>query len=194
MASKRREYRQMSAVLKRSEEGPEFVVSGYATTFDDPYVLYSYDGTDYIEQIDRNALDGADMSDVIMQYNHEGKVLARQSNGTLDIKLDDHGMFITADLSKSQAARDMYEEIQSGLVTKMSWAFTIEADEYDRKTHTRTITKVGKVYDVSAVSLPADPNTEISARDYFNGVIEAEQTERSEREKRIRKLKLLAEV
>lgn len=194
MASKSREYRQMSAILKRSEGGPEYVVSGYATTFNDPYILYSYDGVDYIEQIDRNALSEADMSDVIMQYNHEGKVLARQSNGTLDIKLDEHGMYITADLSKSQAARDMYEEIQAGLVTKMSWAFTVEADEYNRNTHTRTITKVGKVYDVSAVSLPADPNTEISARDYFNGVIEAEQTERSERERRIRKLKLLSEV
>ena len=104
-----------------------------------------------------------------MQYDHEGKVLARMSNGTLIVEPDAHGLFIAADLSGSQAARDLYEEISNGLVTRMSWAFSVGADEYDRDSKTTTITRVKKVYDVSAVSLPADPNTEISARNLLNG-------------------------
>lgn len=71
----------------------DFYVEGYATTFDKPYLLYEWDGNKYYERIDRNALAGADMSDVIMQYNHEGKVLARLSNGTLGVEANDNGLF-----------------------------------------------------------------------------------------------------
>ena len=133
----------------------DFYVEGYATTFDKPYLLYEWDGNKYYERIDRNALAGADMSDVIMQYNHEGKVLARLSNGTLGVEANDNGLFTFADLSKSRAAQDMFEEIKNGLVTKMSWAFRVSEDSYDRDTRTRTILKIAKVYDVSAVSIPA---------------------------------------
>ena len=117
------------------------------------------------------------MSDIIMQFDHVGDVLARQSNGTLIVEPDEHGLFMAADLSKSEAARNRFEEIDNGLVTRMSWAFTIGASEYDRDTHTTTITRVKKIYDVSAVSLPADPNTEISARNLLNGVIEQSRKE-----------------
>ena len=106
----------------------DFYVEGYATTFDKPYLLYEWDGNKYYERIDRNALAGADMSDVIMQYNHEGKVLARLSNGTLGVEANDNGLFTFADLSKSRAAQDMFEEIKNGLVTKMSWAFRVSED------------------------------------------------------------------
>lgn len=151
----------------------DFYVEGYASTFNDPYVLFEdWDGNEYREIISPDAFKDADMSDVIMQYDHEGKVLARMSNGTLVVEPDAHGLFIAADLSGSQAARDLYEEISNGLVTRMSWAFSVGADEYDRDSKTTTITRVKKVYDVSAVSLPADPNTEISARNLLNGVIE----------------------
>lgn len=156
----------------------EFYVEGYATTFNDPYVLYEYDGVKYMEQIDRHALDEADMSDVIMQYDHTGRVLARNSNGSLLLEPNQHGLFIAADLSRSEAARNMYEEINAGLVNRMSWAFQVEKDAYDRATRTRTILKLSKLYDVSAVSMPANPATEISARSYFDGVIEAERQER----------------
>lgn len=156
----------------------EFYVEGYATTFNDPYVLYEYDGVKYMEQIDRHALDEADMSDVIMQYDHTGRVLARNSNGSLLLEPNQHGLFIAADLSRSEAARNMYEEINAGLVNRMSWAFQVEKDAYDRATRTRTILKISKLYDVSAVSMPANPATEISARSYFDGVIEAERQER----------------
>lgn len=156
----------------------DFYVEGYATTFNDPYVLYEYDGVKYMEQIDRHALDEADMSDVIMQYDHTGRVLARNSNGSLLLEPNQHGLFIAADLSRSEAARNMYEEINAGLVNRMSWAFQVEKDAYDRATRTRTILKISKLYDVSAVSMPANPATEISARSYFDGVIEAERQER----------------
>ena len=160
----------------------EFYVEGYASTFNDPYVLFEdWDGNEYREIISPDAFKDADMSDVIMQYDHEGKVLARMSNGTLIVEPDAHGLFIAADLSGSQAARDLYEEISNGLVTRMSWAFNVGADEYDRDSHTTTITRVKKVYDVSAVSLPADPNTEISARNLLNGVIEQSRKELARR-------------
>ena len=169
----------------------DFYVEGYATTFDKPYLLYEWDGNKYYERIDRNALAGADMSDVIMQYNHEGKVLARLSNGTLGVEANDNGLFTFADLSKSRAAQDMFEEIKNGLVTKMSWAFRVSEDSYDRDTRTRTILKIAKVYDVSAVSIPANADTDISARSYFDGVIEREQQERLERRKKLLKIKLM---
>lgn len=124
------------------------------------------------------------MSDVIMQYDHSGKVLARQSNNTLIIQPDNNGLFICADLGKSNASKEMYEEISNGLVTRMSWAFTVSEDSYDRETHTRKILKVKKVYDVSAVSIPANQDTEISARSYLDGVIETERQELLEQENR----------
>jgi HK97 family phage prohead protease len=165
-------------------------VEGYATTFDKPYLLYEFDGIKYYEVIDRNALIGADLSDVIMQYDHSGKVMARNSNNTLILEADNNGLFICADLSKSSAGKELYEEINSGLVTRMSWAFTVAEDSYNNETRTRTILKVKKVYDVSAVSIPANDDTEISARSFFNGVIEAEKQELLERKKKILKLKL----
>lgn len=133
------------------------------------------------------------MSDVIMQYDHQGKVLARKSNSTLIVETDNNGLFICADLSKSQAAKDMYEEISNGLVTRMSWAFTVADEEYNRETRTRTIKKVKKVYDVSSVSIPANDGTEISARSYFNGVIEKEKQELLNRKKQLLKIRLLLE-
>lgn len=187
-----RQYRSLSVPLiarvaqdgggKEKRIDSDYYVEGYASTFDDPYVLFEdYNGVKYAEVISPYAFRDADMSDVIMQFDHSGKVFARISNGTLIVEPDEHGLFIAADLSRSQAARDLYEEIQSGLITRMSWAFTVAADEYDRDTHTTTITRVKKVFDVSAVSLPADPNTEISARNLLDGEIEQSRKELARR-------------
>ena len=196
-----REYRAMplmgSVIGKEKRLKSDYYVEGYATTFNDPYVLFEENGIQYKEVIDRNALAGADMSDIIMQYDHSGDVLARKSNGTLIVETDDKGIFIAADMGKSEAARRRYEEIQNGLVHQMSWAFTVAEDAYDRETHTRTILRIKKVYDVSAVSIPANPSTDIAARSYFDGEIEKEKQElleREARERQIRKIKLLLEV
>lgn len=186
-----RQYRAMQVVLRSLPTDSErekriesdYYVEGYASTFNDPYVLWQdpWDGTEYREIISPDAFVGTDMSDVIMQFDHRGDVLARMSNGTLIVEPDKHGLFIAADLSKSDSARKRFEEVDNGLVTRMSWAFTIGASEYDRDTHTTTITRVKKIYDVSAVSLPADPNTEISARNLLNGVIEQSRKELARR-------------
>ena len=176
----------------------DYYVEGYATTFDDPYVLWEYDGVQYKEVIDRHALDGADLSDVIMQYDHGGRVFARTGkSNTLLIEPQEHGLFMAADLSKTEQARSMHEDIAAGLVTKMSWAFTVQEDSYDRDTHTRRILKIRKVYDVSAVSFPANPSTDISARSWLDGVIEAEKAERlaaQAAERRKQRLRVYLEV
>lgn len=181
-----REYRSLKIERRQSENSEDnYKVRGYASTFD-PYVLFSQDGVDYSEKIEPTAFDEADMSDVIFLYNHEGMVYARQKNGTLNVSTDEHGLLAEADLSSTQQSRDLFEAINSGLIDQMSFAFIVDEDSYDQKTHTRTIRKIGKVFDVSAVSIPANPGTDIasvSARDYFNGVIEAEKAERLEREK-----------
>jgi len=176
---------QFRAVEEEGED-PQYIVEGYATTYDDPYTLFEYDGIKYNETISRDALAGADMSDVIFLYNHEGMVYARQSNGTLELSSDDKGLHVRADLGSTEESRKMFESIKAGLVTQMSWAFTIADETYDEETHTRTITSVRKVYDVSAVSIPANPNTDIaeSARRSLDGVIKAEEEKRrSERER-----------
>lgn len=188
-----REYRNLAILQPTQKEKrieSDYYVEGIVTTFNKPYELYEWDGVKYYEIIDRNALVGADLSDVIMQYNHEGKVLARNSNSTLGLESNEQVFFMYADLSKSKASKEMFEEINSGLVTKMSWAFTVGEDSYNRDTRTRTILKVKKVYDVSAVSIPASSDTQISARSYFDGVIEKERQELLERKKQILKLKL----
>lgn len=176
----------------------DYYVEGYATTFDEPYILWEYDGIQYKEVIDRHALDSADMSDVIMQFDHTGRVFARTGNSnTLLIQPDDHGLFMAADLSKTEQARSMHEDIAAGLINKMSWAFTVQEDNYDRETHTRRILKIKKVYDVSAVSFPANPSTDISARSWIDGVIEAEKAERLAAvaaERKRQKIKILLEV
>lgn len=171
-----REYRSIQMrEFHTQEEDNRCIVEGYATTFDAPYDF----GDDTKECICSSALDDADMSDVIFLLNHEGQVLARQRNNTLSIMRDDHGLLVRADLGGSQSGRDLYEAIKNGLIDRMSWAFTI-ADggwEWNQSERTSYITKIEKVYDVSAVSRPANEDTSISARSYLDGVIEKEQQE-----------------
>lgn len=179
---KEREYRALAAPLVAANTNKridtDFYVEGYATTFNQPYVLWELeDGTEFYEVIDSHALDNADMSDVIMQYDHEGRVFARQSNKSLIIEPDDHGLFIAADLGRTELARGLHEDISAGMINKMSWAFVVAEDSYDRETHTRTILRVKKVYDVSAVSIPANDDTNIAARNFARGRYEAEQQE-----------------
>lgn len=180
-------------VTTRNEAGdPVYEVKGYASTFE-PYVLFEMDGIQYKEQIDPHAFDKTDMSDVVFRVDHEGPVYARSSAGTLKVGVDDHGLYDWADLSKTEKARGLFEDIAAGNYPKQSFAFTVDEDAYDKTTHTRTILKIGKLYDVSPVSFPANPGTEldIATRDYFDGVIEMEKAERLESEKREKMKKAL---
>lgn len=191
-----REYRALAAPLSAQQAAKridtDYYVEGYATTFDKPYLLYELDGVKFYERIDAHALDGADMSDVIMQYDHEGRVFARQSNKTLILVPDHKGLLVAADLGRTDLARGLYQDIEAGMITKMSWAFTVKEDTYDRATHTRTILKIKKVYDVSAVSIPANGDTEISARNFAHRSYEAEKQELLKR--RVQLLKIRASL
>ena len=153
-------------------ENEPYMVRGYASTFE-PYALFSIDGVDYNEHIERGAFAGADMRDVVFLFNHEGQVMARNNNGTLEVGEDERGLWIRADLGTTARSKEMYDEIRSGLIDQMSFAFTVDADgdHYERDTHTRVITRVKKVYAVSAVTYPANPDTTISARSFFDGEI-----------------------
>lgn len=185
-----REYRniplQNFELRKEGENEQTFIVEGYATTWDE-YVLFEDEGVQYKEQILPEAFNDADMSDVIFVKDHEGTVFARTKNGTLQLSVDDHGLKVRADMSKTSSARAAFEEIESGMYDQMSFAFTVNDDEYDKKNHKRTIRGLKKLYDTSFVGFPANPGTDIgvATRSYFDGVIEAERAERLEREAKL---------
>lgn len=196
MPSRDREVRSME--MRAGEGIGEYMVEGYASTYE-PYVLFRNEGIDYSERIEPSAFDGADLSDVVFRVDHSGPVYARTSAGTVEVWPDEHGLGQRTYLGKTQKARGLYEDILAGNYPKMSFAFHVSDDYYDKETHTRVIRKIDKVYDVSPVSFPANPTTElsVSTRDYFNGVIEMEKAERLEREKRERqkqRIRLLTEV
>lgn len=197
-----REYRTMElrALPSEVEEEKKYIVEGYASTYE-PYVLLTMDGIDYKEQIEPTAFDDADLSDVVFRVDHEGRVYARTSAGTVDIWHDEHGLGQRTDLSRTAAAREVFADIEAGNYPKMSFAFRVaeDGDTYDKKTHTRIIKRIEKVFDVSPVSFPANPGTElsVSTRDYFDGVIEMERAERlaaEQRERQKQKIRILSEV
>lgn len=147
-----------------------YYIEGYAARYE-PYVLFNDGEYDYYEQFDKSCFANCDMTDVIFLYDHAGKVLARLSNDTLIVEPRDEGLFFAADLGKTEAARTLYDEICAGMVTKMSWRFAIGDYDFNPKTRTFTHHTVKKIYDVSAVSIPANNNTEINARSWADGVI-----------------------
>ena len=198
-----REYRDMTMEI-RSAENEEVeqeerkIVTGYASTFNEPYTLYEDDDWRFNEVVDSKAFDNTDMSDVIMQYDHEGRVFARMSNNTLTVIPDERGLLIEADLGGTELGRQLYEEIRGGYTTKMSFGFTVDGEVETKEkvdgieVYTRTITSVRKLYDVSAVSIPANDATSISVRNLTDGVIEKIQAERLEAEAlELRRRKLL---
>ena len=185
-----REYRNMVLEVRDLQEDERKIVVGYASTFDEPYTLYEDGDWRFDEVVDRNAFDNTDMSDVIMQYDHEGRVFARISNNTLTVTPDERGLLIEADLGGTELGRQLYEEIRGGYTNKMSFGFTVDGEEItDRKQPDgsviteRRITSVRKLYDVSAVSLPANDATSISVRSLTDGEIKRIQAERLEAEK-----------
>ena len=153
----------------RTRDDLDMVVEGRAVVSDTPTVMYESDGVKYYEVIDRQALDGCDMKDVAFKYNHSQSVMvmARTRNRTLELVPDNHGLLIRATLANTTAGRDLYELIRRKDVDKMSFAFTVDKESYDRDTRTRTILRFKKIWDVSAVDTPAYPDTSITARDYF---------------------------
>ena len=202
-----REYRDMTMEIRtaeneEAEQEERKIVKGYASTFNEPYTLFEDDDWRFNEVVDARAFNNTDMSDVIMQYDHEGRVFARMSNNTLTVVPDEKGLLIEADLGGTELGRQLFEEIRGGYTNKMSFGFTVDGEDYldtkdaDGKALTvRTITSVRKLYDVSAVSLPANDATSISVRNLTDGEIERIQAERLEAEKlELRRKKLMLEI
>lgn len=196
--NKGREYRKMQLNI---QEPDSYNVRGYATTFNEKYTLWDDGDFRVDEQVDPHAFDECDMRDVIFQYDHEGRVFARTSNDTLKLTPDAHGLEVNAYLGGTEIGRNLFEEIKGGYTSKMSFGFHVEADEIKEEEvdgkviYTRTIMKINKLYDVSAVSLPANDGTEISARSLKDGAIaklEAERLLKAERIKAIEEIKTRA--
>ena len=170
-----------------------YYVEGYAARYE-PYVLWEDEDGPIYERFERGCFDGCDMSDIIFQLNHQGTVMARQSNGSLIVEPDESGLFTAADLSRTEAARRLYEEISTGMITKMSWGFIVGDYYYDKDTRTIVHTKVKKIFDVSAVSIPANQNTEINARSWVDGVIDLAARSEAELDERRRRLRLKIKI
>ena len=188
MKTNEREYRDFTLAvveLENEAEQKDMVVRGYASTFNEPYTLYEDDEYRIMEQVASDAFANADMSDIIFQYDHSGRVFARTSNDTLKVGVDEKGLAIEADLGGTDIGRQLYEEIRGGYTTKMSYAYKVSdsnwtesKDESGKTVELRTIKSISKVYDVSAVSLPANDGTSISVRNLSDGVIEQVKAER----------------
>jgi hypothetical protein len=173
MISKDRQYRAFECRADINEAA----VDGYAAVFDVPEVMYEIDGIKYMEKIERGAFDQAQMGDVVMNYNHGGKPVARTKNGTLNLSVDDHGLKTHANLSSTGESRALYEEIKAGLIDKMSFAFIVSDESYDKATRTRSIKGIKRVFDVAAVDFPAYESTAITARSFFEAEAERERAE-----------------
>jgi len=160
---------------ENGQEVQEMIVEGQAVTFESETTLFKCGETEYKEVIDRNAFNEADMSDVIFNYNHSGKVVARTRNNTLRLNIDSNGLNIEARLDGTDEGRKLYEEIKGGYIDRMSFCFTIKEESYNQETHTWRVLKIDKLYDVSAVDIPAYDTTSISARSSRLAVAEKEQ-------------------
>lgn len=202
-----REYRTIpiSQIETRTDDDGGLFVEGYATTFNHRYTLYSFDNYVVDEEVAPDAFDNTDMGDVIMQFDHSGRVMARTRNKTLELTVDPHGLHVRARLDGTEIGTQLYEEIKGGYVDRMSMGFvvgkdsrTYEEDHDNGKEYVhRRILAISKLYDVSAVSIPANDATEISARKFGDGAIadlKAERLAAEQRRAQIQKLKILTEV
>lgn len=154
-----------SSELRYNDENGKMIIEGYAAIYDSPTLIG--DSTfGYTEKISRGAFDNADMSDVVLRYNHsEGfAVLARTRNKSLVLIPDDKGLFIRAELLDTTDGRDMYKRVQAGLIDKMSFAFTVREEDWDQKARSRDILKFERIFDTALVDFAAYNDTEVYAR------------------------------
>lgn len=190
-----REYRTMT--LRAAESSDAMTVEGYAAVCNERSLIWEskLSGYKYYEIIAPGAFDGADLSNVVMRYNHsdQNPLLARTANGTLRLATDAHGLRVGADIADTSFGRDMYALIKRGDITQMSFGFTVTEESWDedqdKKEVTRTIKRIGVVGDVSPVDFPAYDGTEIQARAEGS----SEVFQKHEEERRLRE-RLIAET
>lgn len=181
MITKDRQYRHFDFELREQTEDGKMVVVGRPIVFNQETVIWEYDGVQYKEVIDSKALNEAKMDDVVLNIDHSGKPAAKTKNGTLKLELRSDGLYMEADLSQNATGRELYEDIKNKFYDKMSFAFSVEEDSYNRETHTRTILKIKRLYDVSAVTFAAYEQTSISARSWAEAQHEIEAAEAAEK-------------
>lgn len=187
-----KEIRKLDLQFRAEEtEDKKMEIKGYAAVFNSPET-YSY-----TEVIDSKAFDEADMSDVVLRYNHNDSfmVLARTRNDSLKLNVDEKGLYIDATLQEDITDhKNIFNAIKSGLIDKQSFAFVVEEDNYDYDTDTRTITKIGKVYDVSVVDQPFYNATDVSvARNQNEEYLEKRNQLRAAHEEELEKKRILEE-
>lgn len=187
--------------IRTSEEDNVMLIEGYAVKFNEEALI----GTEehgFKEIIVPTALDEANMKDVPLKYNHQDNflILARTRNKSLKIEIDEVGLKIKATLIDTQSNRDIYKMVQNGLLEKMSFAFTVKEQTWDRSGEIpyRTILKIDRLYDVSIVDVPAYEGTSVYARslELLDSETKALENERIEKQKQIirKKIKIKGEL
>ena len=154
------------AEIRAASQDDALILEGRAIVFDQATTIHDPAGS-YTEIIRRGALDGADLSDVRLLFNHDlNRVPLARSPKTMSLKVDPAGMTIRAALPNTESAREVYESVKRHDLTGMSFAFKVPDDgsRYDPKTNTREITKIEKVYECSVVQFPAYGQTSVEAR------------------------------
>lgn len=184
--SKDRSYRNFN--VRTSDETN--IIEGYAVVFDTVETMYEYDGIEYKEEIRTGAFDNSQMNDVVLNFNHGGKPVARTKNNTLELSIDSKGLFVRADLSGTAEGRSLYEEVKGGYLDKMSFAFSINAEEYNRDERVRSITEVKRLFDVAIVDIPAYESTSVIARNFYQAEADKDKAEALELERGAISLKL----
>ena len=180
------------AVRADEQDNAKMIIEGYPIVFDqEAYIDCGFDG--WYEKVDRNAFANADMSDVALKYNHNDNklILARTRNESLKLTIDDHGVFMHAELIDTTEATDVYKMVRSGLLTEGSFAFTVTDDKEEMQNGQlhRTITGIGKLFDVAICPNGAYGDlTEIYARSY--DLLESKQKGKAEALKRCEVLRL----
>lgn len=154
------------AEVPQNTEESRQTIEGYATIFNAATCLYSANGVDYWEVVDAGAFDGADLSNVVLRYNHSDNfsILARTSNDTLRLDIDERGLHIEADIANTSQGKDIYELIRRKDITKMSYGYIVDKDYIEKISETkyvRHIAQIRKVVDVSVVDLPAYDATDV---------------------------------
>lgn len=142
------------------------VISGYAILFNEPSQPMPVDNSTFTETISPQALQGVDLSKLVMIYNHDyANILASVKAGTLDVNVDEKGLAFKATLPDTTVANDVYENIKAGNLDSMSFGFSVLADEWqqaDDGSYTRQIDKIENLYELSVVTLPAYDSTELT--------------------------------
>jgi HK97 family phage prohead protease len=177
-----REYRAASSGFSADAaqpDGSRLLLRGKPIVYDTPTLLFEQEGQKIYEVIARGALAGADMSDFIFNCEHQGRVYARSRNGSLRLRETESGAEVEAELDRDdQGHRQLYNDIQAGRLDRMSFSFTIAADDFDEATGIYTVRSIKKLYDVSAVAFAAYDSTTISARSAF--LLEEHQKRKAE--------------